>query len=240
MYKILTASLLSLVSFSGFAFHPAPNPETMISLDSICSSVNDIFDRDMKIHYITNDPSRGNMQIDLAHISGKIHTIRVGHKNTIIGKQDITPASIIPDVPRFKLYRSRLNVQAMISLASEPDVYYGVRLLDESPCSLNELGRFNLLQTAYENGLAVSLKVAKIRPFRSPIAMSEEGYVMEDYNLKYGYILDVEITDPAPSPPLTIADVTTVENGRTSLALAAASIGLVLGAGLVGFLGRRS
>ncbi len=235
MYKILATSLLSLISFSSFAFHPAPNPETSIPLDSICANFTDIFNRNMKIRGISNDFRGGNMQLDLALISGKIHTIRVGHKNTIIGKQDTyIDSPTFPDLG-FTRYKSRLNVQAMISLAAEPDVYYGVRLLDETPCSLNELGRFNLLQTAYENDLTVSLKVVKIRPFTVPIDADDEGYVTANVNLKYGYILDVEVTSPAPPPPVTAADMAAVSDSKASLTLAAAAAGLVLGAGLVSF-----
>ncbi len=235
MKKTLTTCLLSLISFSSFAFHPAPNPETSISLNSFCASFNEIFNRNMKF----TDPNSKDMEVDLAVISGKIHTIRVGHKNTIIGEKDTRTSSYTPDIPGFKIYRSRLNVQAMISMVNEPDVYYGVQLLDESPCSLNELGRFNLLQTAYENGLTVTLKVAKIRPFSAPIGLDDDGYIMQDFNLKYGYILDVEVTDPAPPPPIPVADVNAVANNQTRLALASASVGLILGVGLMGFIVRR-
>ncbi len=62
---------------------------------------------------------------------------------------------------------------------------------------------------------------------------------MQDSNLKYGYILDVEVTDPAPPPPLTATDVSAIANNQTRLAIAAASVGLILGAGLMGFIVRR-
>jgi len=235
MYKFIFISIGCLLSFSSFAFHPDPNPESSIPSSSFCTSFSEIFDRDMTISPVFGGFFGGSMSVGGAFVTGKIHTIRVGHKNTTIGKNDAIIDSPTDPDKHFKRYKSRLNVQAMISLDSAPDVYYGVRLLDENPCSLNELGRFNLLQTAYENDLTVKIKVVKINAFTAPIDADDDGFVMFDFDLKYGYILDVEITDPAPIPPGPISVSTT---GTIAVA-AAAGLGALVGIGIGNYTFRR-